>query len=96
MDAVEAVRILREHEADLKKMGVKSLYMFGSIARGEQRPDSDVDLFFDFEEGTLGLGLIDIQEAASRFLGCKADVVTRGSLHKLIRRDAEATAVPVF
>jgi predicted nucleotidyltransferase len=96
MEKVEAVRILRAHEADLKKMGVKRLYMFGSTVRGEQKADSDIDLFFDFDEGTLGLGLIDIQEAASRFLGCKADVVTRGSLHKLIRQDVEATAVPVF
>jgi predicted nucleotidyltransferase len=96
MQLAEAIQRLKGHEADLKKMGVKSLYVFGSTVRGDQRPDSDVDLFFDFEEGTLGLGLIDIQEAASKFLGCKADVMTRGSLHKLIRHDAETNAVPIF
>ena len=51
MQFVEAAKILKDHEADLKRMGVKALYMFGSTARGEQRPDSDVDLFFDYEGG---------------------------------------------
>jgi predicted nucleotidyltransferase len=37
---------LQHHEADLKRLGVEHLYMFGSTARGEARDDSDVDLFF--------------------------------------------------
>jgi uncharacterized protein len=46
---------LQQHEADLKKLGVEHLYLFGPTARGEAGDDSDVDLFFDYERGKLGL-----------------------------------------
>ncbi len=92
----DAIQILQDHEADLRKLGVAHLYVFGSTARGEQRPGSDVDLFFD-DDGTLSLfDVMDIQEAASTFLGCPADVMTRDSINRHIRPFAEAEAVPVF
>lgn len=97
MDSREAIARLREHEADLKKMGVKSLYLFGSTARNEQEPDSDVDLFFDYEKGTLGLiELIRIKDTTSALLGCKADIMTRGSINRYVRPYAEKDAVRVF
>jgi predicted nucleotidyltransferase len=46
------------------------LFLFGSTARGEAREESDVDLFFDHPEGSLGLyDLIDVRDAAARILG---------------------------
>src|ERR1019366_7574126 len=61
----EAIRRLQQHEADLKRLGVEHLYMFGSTARGEAGEDSDVDLFFDYEKGKLGLfELMDVKEYA--------------------------------
>jgi predicted nucleotidyltransferase len=51
----EAIAKLRQHETDLRQMGVESLYLFGSTARGEARSDSDVDLFFDYDPDRLGL-----------------------------------------
>jgi predicted nucleotidyltransferase len=45
MERDEAISRLRQHEADLKRLGVEHLYMFGSTARGEVNNDSDVDLF---------------------------------------------------
>ncbi len=51
----EAISLLQAHEADLKRLGVQRLYLFGSTARGEAGDDSDVDLFFDHEKGKLGL-----------------------------------------
>jgi Nucleotidyltransferase domain len=39
----EAISRLKQHEADLKRLGVEHLYMFGSTARGEAQEDSDVD-----------------------------------------------------
>jgi len=93
----EAIAKLREHEAELKSLGVQHLYLFGSTARGEAREDSDVDLFFDYEKGKLGLfELMDVKEAAARILGRKTDIMTRDSLHKTLRQRIEATAVPVF
>jgi predicted nucleotidyltransferase len=93
----EAMGRLKQHEAHLKGLGVAHLYMFGSMARGEAKEDSDVDLFFDYEKGKLGLfELMDVQEYAARILGRKADVMTRDSLHKTLRRQIEASAVRVF
>ncbi len=81
----------------MKQLGVKHLYLFGSTARGEAQADSDIDLFFDYEKGKLGLfQLMDVKERTSSILGRKADIVTRDSLHKTLRQRIEAAAVPVF
>lgn len=93
----EAIKRLRRHEADLKRLGVAHLYIFGSTARGEARDDSDVDLFFDYEKGKFGLfELMDVKEYATNILGRKADIMTRDSLHKMLRRQIEASAERVF
>jgi len=93
----ETISRLHAHEAELKRLGVDHLYLFGSIARGEARADSDVDLFFDHPEGSIGLfQLIDIEEAAARALGRKVDITTRRSLHPLLKQRIEASALQVF
>src|SRR5271165_173086 len=97
MERDEAIEKLKQHEAELKQLGIEHLYLFGSTARGEARPDSDVDLFFDHPEGSLGLyELMDVKDAAARILGCKADIMTRRSLHRVLRARIEASALQVF
>jgi predicted nucleotidyltransferase len=97
MQRDEAITKLREHEAELRQLGVEHLYLFGSTARGEAGEDSDVDLFFDYERGKLGLfELMDVKEQTSRILGRKADIMTRDSLHKVLRSRIEASALQVF
>jgi len=93
----EALSRLKKSEADLKKVGVTHLYLFGSTVRDEARPDSDVDLFFDHEPGTIGLyELMDIKELAAAILGAKADMIPRTGLHQVLRNRIEASAVQVF
>ncbi len=88
---------MREHETELKQLGVEHLYLCGSTARGEAREDLDVALFFDHERGKLSLfGLMDVMDAAARILGRKADVMTRASLHPVLRERIEASALQVF
>jgi predicted nucleotidyltransferase len=97
MERNEAIAKLRQHEAELKRLGVEHLYLFGSTARGEARENSDVDLFFDHPEGSLGLfELMDVKEAAARILGRKTDIMTRRSLHPVLRERIEASALQVF
>ena len=97
MERDHAIATLKAHDAELKQLGVKRLYLFGSTARGEAGDTSDVDLFFDYEEGKFGLfDLMEVQDYTSRVLGLAADVMTRDSIHKVLRRRIEASAVRVF
>ena len=93
----EAIRRLRRHEADLRRLGVEHLYMFGSTARGEATEGSDIDLFFDHEKGKIGVfELMDVKERAAGILGLKTDVMTRNSLHLRLKKRIEESAVRVF
>ena len=93
----EALAKLREHEAELRQLGVRHLFLFGSTARGRARPGSDIDLFFDYERGKLGLfELMDIKERTALILGHRADIMTRDSIHKVLRTAIEASAMRVF
>ena len=97
MEREEAIARLKEHEAELRQLGVEHLYLFGSTARGEASTDSDVDLFFDYPKGKFGLfQLMEVKDGAARILGRKADVMTRDSLHKTLRERIEAAALQVF
>jgi predicted nucleotidyltransferase len=65
--------------------GARGVRIFGSFARGEAEPDSDLDVLVDLEPGRnlfdLGGLLMDLQD----ILGRRVDVVTEGSLHWYIR-----------
>lgn len=74
----EILRIAAEH-------GAKYVRLFGSVARGEARPDSDVDLLVQLETGRSLLDLIAIKQDLEDLLGCKVDVVTEASLSPYIR-----------
>ena len=97
MQRDEAIEKLKQHEAELRRLGVQHLYLFGSTARGEVREDSDIALFFDYERGKFGVfKLMDVKELTSCILGHKADITTRDSLHRLLRSRIEASALQVF
>jgi predicted nucleotidyltransferase len=97
MERDQAIAALKAHQAELMRLGVQSLYLFGSTGRGEASEGSDVDLFFDYQEGKFGLfDLMEVQERTSRILGRPADIMTRDSIHKMLRPRIEATALRVF
>jgi len=84
----EILRICADH-------GARNIRVFGSFARGQARPDSDVDLLVDagpvhspwFPGGLL----TDLQD----LLGCKVDIVTEDALHWYIRDKIISEAVPL-
>jgi predicted nucleotidyltransferase len=88
---------LRRQAPELQALGVKSLYLFGSAARGEARDDSDIDLFVDYDSERFSfVELIRTRESISRALGRTADLTTRDGLHPMLRPQIEAEAVKVF
>ena len=97
MKREEAVTRLKERQGELKAPGVRHLYLFGSTARNDSREDSDVDLFFDYDKGRLGLyGLIDVKERAALILGRPTDIMARSSLHPHLKKRIEDSAILVF
>lgn len=97
MDRETAIARLKAHEAELRRLGVQHLFLFGSTARNEAGTNSDVDLFFDYEHGKFGLfELMDVKETAARILDRRTDIMTRDSLHKTLRQQIEAGALQVF
>jgi predicted nucleotidyltransferase len=96
----QVIRVLRDHADELRSAGVTSLYLFGSVARGDAGDSSDVDVFFEHRSGVRGLNVIGlyqlIESVIGRELGCRADVAARGGLHPRMRERIEADAVRVF
>ena len=71
--------------------GAQSIAVFGSVARGEEHADSDIDFLVEFEPGASLLNLMKIQDDLEAFLGCSVDVVSAGGLKardEHIRREA--------
>lgn len=86
-DLDATIRTLQAHEAELRARGVRRLALFGSISRGDARPDSDVDLLVDFDRGR-DLSLVDYAEIRLRLcelLGRDVDLVQRGRLKPFLR-----------
>lgn len=66
---------IRKHRAQLTKLGVKSLSLFGSVARREERPDSDVDILVEFKGKATFDRYMDTKFYLEDLLGCKVDLV---------------------
>ncbi len=74
---------------------VRSVAVFGSVARGEAGPESDIDLLVTFEPGASLFDLIELEEALAARFGRRVEVVTPGSLHPEIAERVRREAVTV-
>lgn len=79
--------LLSKNRDILTDFHVKSISLFGSVARDEQKESSDVDLLVEFHpEAHIGLfEFARLQRMLSDILGCEVDLVTPEALHKAIR-----------
>ena len=76
---------LAAHAEELRSLGVRSLDLFGSIARGDARPESDVDLLVEFQEVPGLIGFLRLRDRLQEILGRPVDLVTRSGLRPRIR-----------
>jgi predicted nucleotidyltransferase len=92
----EVLRVLSGRREELRqKYGVKSLALFGSMARDEAAPDSDVDLLVEFEAPPGFDGYMDLKYHLEERLGCRVDLVMKGALTPDARPVVEQEAVDV-
>jgi predicted nucleotidyltransferase len=90
-----ALGALRARVDALRARGVAALWVFGSVARGDAGPGSDVDLMADLDPGArLSLvGLASLRAELSDLLGAPADLVERAAMRPAVRGAAEREAV---
>jgi hypothetical protein len=65
--------------------GASNPRLFGSVARGEDRPESDIDLLVDMEAGRSLIDLISLQQALESRLGRRVDLLTPPALNRHMR-----------
>ncbi len=78
-----------------ERHGARNIRVFGSTARGDDRPDSDLDLLIDLEVGRTLLDLIGFQQDVEELLGRRVDVHTIRSLSRYFRDEVLKEAVPL-
>jgi predicted nucleotidyltransferase len=97
MDRQTVIRTLRAHEAELRAEGISHVYLFGSVARGEEDAGSDVDLFYDYDDPRFSLlNVVRVKRRLGEILGAEVDALTRLSVHPRIRDEVESEALQVF
>src|SRR6188472_3890107 len=97
MNREQVITKLRAHEQQLKDAGILRLSLFGSTARGEAGPNSDIDLLAKFDDRRLSLlDVIGLQIQLTELLGCPVDLSEEGRLKPRIRKRVEAEAVRAF
>jgi predicted nucleotidyltransferase len=93
--ATPTLSVLHAHRDEIlriaERRGVSNVRVFGSVARGDATPDSDVDLLVDVETGHRGLDLFGFAREVEELIGHPVDIGTE--VHQVIREKVEAQAV---
>jgi uncharacterized protein len=95
MQRAKALTNLRSHRQQLETMGIKGLYLFGSVARDEAKPSSDIDVLVELAR-PMGFEFFALKPTLENFLGCKVDVGTPDSLKPALRERIMREAIRVF
>ena len=102
MDREQATAILRACEPELKAIGVLGASLFGSVARDEAGPDSDIDVAVSLA-GNFSTGGFDyfwqlqqLQTRLSRIYGCKVDVVAEPAHKRVLQHEIDKDRALVY
>ena len=94
----DVLQTLRTHESELRRLGVSHAAVFGSVARGEARSDSDVDVLVELNED-LAMGIFQyarLRLYINALLDGTGDVVNRRTLKPLLRDNILRDAIHAF
>jgi predicted nucleotidyltransferase len=98
MNRAEAIEILRQFEPALRSRGVRHAALFGSVARGSNRADSDIDIMVEIDPHArmTVFDYVDLKEYIAGLFEEPVDVVNRDALKSYVRPTATADAVYAF
>lgn len=96
MNKAEISRTLIAHQQELTQYGVKSLVLFGSVARNEEKPTSDVDLLVEFRVSPGAFAFIRLNRYLEKLLHRKVDLVTKKALHSQLRNKILKEAIYAY
>jgi predicted nucleotidyltransferase len=98
MNRFDAIDTLRRSERALRGRGVMHAALFGSVARGDHRADSDIDIMIEIDPGArlTVFDYMDIKEYISGLVEGPVDVVNRDALKPYVRPAATADAIYAF
>jgi predicted nucleotidyltransferase len=91
----EVLSILRSHRSEFLGLGVRSLALFGSIARDQSTDASDVDLLVDFARPIGLFDFVGVQQRLEELLGRRVDLVPRDGIKPRLRDIIVGDAIPV-
>ena len=87
MSCNEVLETLRQHMPEIRDFGVSRLAVFGSCARGEERPDSDVDVLVEFSVPVGLFEFVRVQRYLARLLHRTVDLATPDALRKEMQQN---------
>jgi predicted nucleotidyltransferase len=98
MNAQDALKILRSYESALRARGIRHAALFGSIARGDNRPDSDIDILVEFDPSAhvTIYDYVGIKNYIASLFSRPVDVVDREALKPHLRGPSAREAIYAF
>jgi hypothetical protein len=96
MNRQEIFYQITTHQAELQALGVKSLELFGSVAKDETHPGSDIDFLAEFSEPISLFQFIQIKLYLQDLLGYPVDLGTREALKENLRQPVLQEVIRVF
>ena len=93
--AAEIIGILRMHEAALRAAGIRALSLFGAVARGEARTNSDIDLAAEFDP-TAKMDLIRLERELRELLGREVQILPERIRKPRLRAEVDRDRVRAF
>ena len=95
MQREHVTQLLSGQQEELRRLGVQSLALFGSVVRGTQRPDSDIDILVEFEGRATFDRYMELKFFLEELLGAPVDLVTHKALRPSLRPSIEREAIYV-
>jgi len=98
MNKGSVIETLRQHEPELRAAGIVHLRLFGSVARGEETTQSDIDLMADLDRSMqLSLvGMAHLENRLTDLLGAKVDLTPAEAMKETVRARAMREAIHAF